>query len=153
MLMRRENRRGNGRHRRGQTLTEFAIILPFLILLVAAIVDFGFLFFDHVATQAACREGGRGMIQAHSDSTPLYSDAQLIDIIKQAHGPFNQIKDGEITFSTLDNDPAFDGTQTSRTIEIAHIHTWLLPVMIPFGETIVIRARIKGFLVPGVTHI
>lgn len=139
--------------REGQSLVEFAIILPLLLLLVATIVDFGFLFYDHVATQAAAREGGRVLIQAYNDGTAVFSDAQIKAVIKQAHGPVNQIQDSEITVTTASTTEFGTPAKTGRTIEINHAHPWIMPVMIPFGSSIQIRARIKAFLVPGLTRI
>ena len=44
---------------RGQSITEFALILPFVLVLIGGVVDFGLaLFIGHVAENAA-REGAR----------------------------------------------------------------------------------------------
>jgi len=45
--------------RRGQSLTEFALVAPLVFLLVFGIIDFGRLFFTEVTLQNALREAGR----------------------------------------------------------------------------------------------
>src|SRR5687768_12184207 len=45
--------------RRGQSLVEFALMLPLLALLMLAFVDFGFLLYAHVQVANAAREGAR----------------------------------------------------------------------------------------------
>jgi Flp pilus assembly protein TadG len=52
----------------GQTLTEFAILIPILVILMVAIVDFGrILMIQHVITNAA-REGARAASLGESSS-------------------------------------------------------------------------------------
>lgn len=43
----------------GQALVEFALVLPLLLLLVCGIIDFGWLFYNQLSLQNACREGAR----------------------------------------------------------------------------------------------
>lgn len=45
------------RSSRGQSLVEFAIILPVFLLVLGAAIDLGRLFFAHVATENAAKEG------------------------------------------------------------------------------------------------
>jgi Flp pilus assembly protein TadG len=47
------------RRQKGQAITEFALILPFLLLLIGGIVDFGLAFFIGQMTENAAREGAR----------------------------------------------------------------------------------------------
>lgn len=43
----------------GQAMVEFALILPILLLIVCGIIDFGWLFFNQLSLDNACREGAR----------------------------------------------------------------------------------------------
>lgn len=43
----------------GQSLVEFALILPILLLLIVAVIDFGWIFFAKVSMNNAAREGAR----------------------------------------------------------------------------------------------
>lgn len=50
---------GRGRRERGQSLVETAVVLPILLLLVAAVVDFGRAFDAYIVLTNAAREGAR----------------------------------------------------------------------------------------------
>jgi uncharacterized protein (UPF0333 family) len=43
----------------GQAMVEFALVLPILLLLVAGIIDFGWLFYNHLSANNASREAAR----------------------------------------------------------------------------------------------
>lgn len=45
--------------KRGQSLVEFALILPLLVLLLYGLAEFGFLLYAHVQVTNAAREGAR----------------------------------------------------------------------------------------------
>jgi Flp pilus assembly protein TadG len=51
----------------GQDLVEYALILPFFLLLIVSTVEFGFLFFQYTAVVNAAREGARAGIPMSSD--------------------------------------------------------------------------------------
>ena len=43
----------------GQSAVEFALVLPILLLIVCGILDFGWLFYNQLSVENACREGAR----------------------------------------------------------------------------------------------
>lgn len=47
------------RNEEGQSMVEFALVLPILLVLVCGIIDFGWLFYNQLSLQDACREGAR----------------------------------------------------------------------------------------------
>ena len=50
----------------GQSAVEFALVLPILLLIVCGILDFGWLFYNQLSVENACREGARvGCVNAH----------------------------------------------------------------------------------------
>ena len=54
---------------KGQALVEFALVLPLLIGLVCGIIDYGWLFYNYLSLQNACREGARkACVISSSDS-------------------------------------------------------------------------------------
>jgi Flp pilus assembly protein TadG len=54
------------RDQRGQTVTEFALVLPLLMLVLLAILQFGVLFRDYLAVTDAVRAGARkGAVSRH----------------------------------------------------------------------------------------
>jgi Flp pilus assembly protein TadG len=54
-----DDRRGPGTRARGQSLVEFSLVLAPLLLLLLAIVQFGFIFNSYVTLSNAAREGAR----------------------------------------------------------------------------------------------
>lgn len=44
---------------KGQSEVEFALVLPILLLIVCGILDFGWLFYNQLSVENACREGAR----------------------------------------------------------------------------------------------
>lgn len=59
---------------KGQSAVEFALVLPILLLIVCGILDFGWLFYNQLSVENACREGARvGCVNAQ--------DAQLYQIV------------------------------------------------------------------------
>ena len=60
---------------RGVALVEFTLIVPFLLILIVGIIDFGFLFNDVISVRQGARDGGRqaAVGKFGSDSScPLY---------------------------------------------------------------------------------
>jgi Flp pilus assembly protein TadG len=62
--------RTNIRSERGQTMTEFAIVLPLLVVLVFAIVQFGITFNNYVTITDAARAGARVGAVSRQSSDP-----------------------------------------------------------------------------------
>lgn len=44
---------------KGQSAVEFALVLPILLLVVCGIIDFGWMFYNQLSVENACREGAR----------------------------------------------------------------------------------------------
>ena len=47
------------KNEKGQAMVEFALVLPILLFVVCGIIDFGWLFFNQLSLDNACREGAR----------------------------------------------------------------------------------------------
>ncbi|MHC1682227.1 MAG: TadE/TadG family type IV pilus assembly protein [Clostridiaceae bacterium] len=55
------------KNQKGQSLVEFAIILPLLLLIVMAIIEFGMMLNSYITIQSASREGARTAIVGSSN--------------------------------------------------------------------------------------
>ena len=68
----------------GQTLIEFTLILPFLLLVLFAIFQFGFLFYSYISIQQAAREGVRIAAVGKNDTliTTAIQNASTLDPAK-----------------------------------------------------------------------
>ncbi len=62
-IMIRKNKSDNG-----QAIIEFAYVLPFLMIVVLGIIEFGVLFYDQAVVTAASREGARAGIVFEKDT-------------------------------------------------------------------------------------
>ena len=58
----------------GQAMVEFALILPIFILILCGIIDFGWLFYNQLSLNNACREGARYAVVNTGDT----ADTQAI---------------------------------------------------------------------------
>jgi hypothetical protein len=65
----------------GQTLVEFAFVLPILLLLMVAIFDFGIIFYAQMAVSNAAWEGARA---GATIIDPLKGDQEIIGAIHSA---------------------------------------------------------------------
>jgi hypothetical protein len=79
-------RRGRGQE--GAAAVEFAILLPLLLLLLAGLIDFGWLFYwNHTVTNAS-RAGARYAVQAKyvGGVTTPYTDTEITTLVKNNYG-------------------------------------------------------------------
>ena len=59
------------RDERGQTMTEFALVLPILVLLLFAVVQFGIVFHNYITITDAARVGARkGAVALYGTTSP-----------------------------------------------------------------------------------
>lgn len=60
----------------GQSLVEFALVLPFLILLILGMVEFGWILNGQITLTSAAREGARSaIVKDHIDAESALPDA------------------------------------------------------------------------------
>lgn len=59
------------RNNRGQTLVEFALIIPIFLLLVFGMMDFGIVLNQYLVVTEAAREGARSAAVGNSDSDSI----------------------------------------------------------------------------------
>ena len=73
------------RSERGAELVEFAIVMPVLLMLVAGIVDFAFLFHSYQVTTNAAREGARlAMLPGYDLNDYAAAKSRVDDYIRTA---------------------------------------------------------------------
>ena len=95
------NRRNTVRNQNpgGQALVEFAFVLPILLLLMVAIIDFGILFYSQMAVSNAAWEGARA---GATIVDPAQGDQEIIGAVHSAAYGL------DISRLTIDIDPAQD---------------------------------------------
>lgn len=83
----------------GQALVEFALIVPILLFLIVAVIDFGWLFMAQIRVTNAAREAAR-YYAVHKDtgSTKDLVIATLTPIAKESIGSLDSYPDVNVTF-------------------------------------------------------
>ncbi len=69
------------KHEKGQSLLEFALLLPILLLILAGVLDLGRLYYAYVAVTDAAAEGA-----AYASVNPNASDSEIATRAMQASG-------------------------------------------------------------------
>jgi len=64
------------RRSRGQSLVEFALVIPIFLLILSGIMDFGFLLYSRMTVINSAREGARAVV-AYTDPTLV---GQIVDV-------------------------------------------------------------------------
>jgi hypothetical protein len=132
---------------RGTALVELAFVLPILVGLFIALVEYGYMMYVLISMQGAVRQGTwAGMHQGQ------WTNDQIKTITVQADLSRN-ISVGEVTVVTLPSDPSFGpspGT-TNPTVEVIidHTHRFFAPAVYLQQSSIDLRARSKSLIVPG----
>jgi Flp pilus assembly protein TadG len=85
------NNRIQLRAERGQTMAEFAIVLPVLMLVVFAVIQFGLLFNNFVALTDAVRAGARTAAVSRTAADPV---GATVARVQSATGDLDQAKLG-----------------------------------------------------------
>jgi Flp pilus assembly protein TadG len=75
-------------HRRGQSLVEFALVLPIMLLILVIAADFGRLFFTYIQVTNAAREGA-GYASLHAADDPFDQGAFVAGAAASATGEAN----------------------------------------------------------------
>ena len=74
MQMKKLFKSKKGKNEDGQAMVEFALILPIFLLILCGILDFGWLFYNQLSLNNACREGARYAVVNTADG----ADTQAI---------------------------------------------------------------------------
>lgn len=103
-------------------MVEFALVLPVLILIVCGIIDFGWLFYNQLSLDNACREGARfAVVNSTRDD---FDEAVELRVENSASSIFNNGLEVNVSFS--DEDEPTDG---DVTVEVKTVMNILTPVL------------------------
>jgi Flp pilus assembly protein TadG len=69
--MNKMTRRAHMRNEKGQTMVEFTLVLPVLLVVLFGIIQFGIVFSNYVALTDAVRAGARTAAVSRSSTTPV----------------------------------------------------------------------------------
>lgn len=107
---------------RGAAAVEFAIVVPVLLIILLALVDFGRLFFVQVSLNAASREGARaasvGRSSVDVDSIVQASAASTASISSL----------GATTQLSVTLDPCSGAADDTAVVEVGVPFAWVTPI-------------------------
>lgn len=137
----RWNRRGRrGQH--GQSLVEFALILPVLLIILSGVLDLGRLYYAYVAVTDAAAEGASYASIRPTDRDGIYARAQ------SASGGM-VVLDPDLVEVAPDPPPTTSGAQIAVTV--SYTFTLLTPfmqVIVPEG-TLLLQSQANEVILVG----
>jgi Flp pilus assembly protein TadG len=134
------------RRSRGQSLVEFAVVLPVFLLILSGVLDFGFLLYSRMTVINAARDGARIAISAADPTTiPSIARGQTV----AAGGGL--ITNGDVTVSCIR--PGGSCSFTSATsaaagdsVKVVVTYTYHPFFPLLFGTTIPISSSVQMYL-------
>lgn len=109
--------------RLGQSTVELALILPLVLALLFAIIDFGYYLFVNISVNHSTREGTR--IAAMNNRTRTQIEAWIRQTSPGLDIPSSP---NAISITTMANDPEFTGNPPTVTVTVSFQHTFLVPL-------------------------
>lgn len=146
------------RSNRGNAIIEFAFMLPFMVIIVLGIIEFGVLFYNQAAVTNASREGARvGMTSETDGGGNYWSEAQMQTKVEQTvnnylqanlltFGPLGTItttstRSGSIGVDGVDYYDYASNVIGKVDVTVAYQHAYLtIPDFFGWGNTINISA-------------
>ena len=92
-----------GKSEKGQAAVEFALCLPLVLMILAAVIDFGWVFMHELTLSTAVREGARAAVTSVGDGT--YIDKARNKVEDTA----SICNNGSLTVSVTPTNPAHPG--------------------------------------------
>ncbi|MBN1304941.1 MAG: pilus assembly protein [Anaerolineales bacterium] len=123
---------------RGQSLTELAISLMLLLLLLAGTIDFGLAFFEYIMLRDAAQEGA-----IYAAMNPIQNDGSLNRVLieKRVEQASNAVIVQNADVDVIPSGALCEGN--SITIRVAAEHPIVMPLMAQFtGPTISLTAEV-----------
>ncbi len=149
---------GKLRSNKGQALIEFAFVLPFMVIIVLGIIEFGVLFYNQAMITNASREGARvGMLDRETAGS-YWPEAEMQTTVQQAvndylqgrilaFGPLGTIattatRSGIINADGVAYSDYASGSIGTVRVRVVYQHTYLtIPDFFGWANTINIAAE------------
>lgn len=115
----------------GQGLLEFALVLPFLLVVVFGVFDLGRVYFSTITLTSAAREGIRYLTVNPDDVSGGYSGTKMVAHDEARNSGINMEMDQITPFCDHDEDPDVCDSGKPATVTVTTnyelILGWLLP--------------------------
>lgn len=118
----------------GQAMVEFALILPLLIFIFIAIIDFGWIFGNTIIANNACRETARNLAINYTTAAMNETSAETFaELYIQNHAPILNVDQVNVVQTETNS----GGITTSAiNLELIVNIDVLSPLIAPFGDMI-----------------
>lgn len=122
----------------GQALVEFALILPLLIVLIFAIIDFGYYMFVTISVNHATRAGVRQAAMNNATCTQIKDTvlANAVGVVLSAN---------DVLVTPTARDAALPGQPPSVTVAVNFTHRMFAPSLWQFS-TLPVHSVFKGIV-------
>lgn len=115
----------NLRQVKGQSLIEFALVLPLLLLILLGIMDFSLVMYNQAVITNAAREGARAGIVARTPRRTVSEIQGIADGYCTSHVvSFATSTPSTVVVGYLANPSSTD----ELTVSVTYLYTWILPV-------------------------
>lgn len=121
--MRKFFKKGRDKKEDGQSIVEFALILPVFLLILCGIIDFGWMFYNQLTLNNACREGARYAVVNTADGADMAAITTHIE--NSSKNVFD--KDG-VEINVAYSSPG-DPTEGDVTVTLKAEITFFTPVL------------------------
>jgi Flp pilus assembly protein TadG len=126
--MARPSKHRRHRRQRGQSLLEFALVLPLLLIFLFAIIDFGMALRSYVTITNAGREGARYAVTCQTD-------ADIQNRVVSTSSGLLTTADVSVEFTPTGN-PCSSGTYPASPpvdgqveVEVSYLYEWISPIV------------------------
>ena len=126
----------NVRRREGQSLIEFAMVLPLLLILVFGIIEFSVLMYDKAVITNASREGARVGIVSQDRKNLAPINKQITDTVT-TYCATHLITFGDPVDALKISPPKFSGTTFGKNLTVTVNYTYGFLVLPKFITGIV----------------
>jgi Flp pilus assembly protein TadG len=154
MLSGREKRADRQRH--GQSLVEFALILPLFVLLIVGVFDLGRAFFAYIAISNAAREGAR-VVTFWPEKTEIndvniaveneIGNDSLVDVDNIASIVIECVDPDTTNFFVVSTDEELSDCATENSVIVTVTYTQTLILSFFFPEPLMLK-RSAEMMVP-----
>lgn len=125
---------------RGAAAVEFAIVLPFLMLLLMGIIELGLLFYNQQVLTNASREGARSGIARFDENGDGFDENDIFNIVdKYWNGRLITFGTAPVVNKTADGEEGPYGAILTVTVNCNY--TFLVPELLGFNPTILLSAE------------
>ncbi len=141
-LVRPTSRSGRRPRSRGQSLVEFALVLPVFLLILSGLLDFGFLLYSRMTVINAAREGAR--VATTMTDNPGAIPGAVSSRVSEAASGLPVTTSTSCVLGASNTSPCTFEAGNSITVTVTYDHHAFFPLL--FGATIPLSSRVQMVL-------